>query len=125
MRASGYSSRSSLYRGSSKMAAKVRNRVRNVSLKRGEQVQSECFLGWVERVGRRLRRSLLFGDALLLEGLVLLRPRAQLGGGLIEGKAHGDGDVGWDQYEKDQAVSPDIATACFIVEFVEMGERLG
>jgi len=46
-------------------------------------------------------------------------------GGLIAGKAHGDGDFGRDQHEKDQALSPDIATAFFIVEYVEMGECLG
>ncbi len=40
MRASGYSSRSSLYRGSSKMAAKVRNRVRNVSSRMASPMKS-------------------------------------------------------------------------------------
>src|SRR5215475_3830851 len=94
-------------------------------LKLGEQVQGKCLLGWVERVDRRWRRPLLFGDTLLLEGFVLLIPCAQLGGRLIAGKAHGDGDFGRNQHEKDQALSPDIAAAFFVVEFVEMGERLG
>jgi len=94
-------------------------------LKLGEQGQGEGLLGGGERVGRRLRRPLLFGAAWLLEGLVLLIPCAQLGGGLLEGKAHGDGDFGCDQHEKDQALSPDIAPAFFIVEVVELGERLG
>ena len=98
---------------------------RMLRLKLGEQGQGERLLGRVERVGRRLRRPRLFGDALLLECLVLLIPCAQLGGGLIEGKAHGDGDFGCDQHEKDQALSPDVATAFFIAEFVAMGERLG
>ena len=62
---------------------------------------------------------------MLLEGLVLLIPCAQLGGGLREGKAYGEGDFGGDQHEKDQALSPDRATAFFIAELVEMGERLG
>ena len=89
-------------------------------LKLGEQGQGEPLAWWGERVGRRLRRPLLLGDALLLEGLVLLIPCAQLGGGLIEA-AHGDGDFGRDQHEKDQALSPDAAPAFFIVEFVEIG----
>jgi hypothetical protein len=72
-----------------------------------------------------LRRPLLFGDALLLEGLFLLIPCAQLGGGLIEGKAHRDGDFGRDYQQKDQALAPDIAAAFFIATLVEIGKRLG
>jgi hypothetical protein len=45
-------------------------------LKLGAQGQGERLLGGVERVGRWLRRPRLFGDALLLEGLVLLLPCA-------------------------------------------------
>jgi hypothetical protein len=62
---------------------------------------------------------------LLLEGLVLLIPCAQLGGWLIEGKADWEGDGGCDHEEKEQALPPDIATTFFVAEFVQMGERFG
>jgi hypothetical protein len=90
-----------------------------------EPGQGEGLLGWGERVGRRWSRSLLVGDAWLLEGLVLLIPDAQLGGGRLEGNAHGDGDGGRAQHAPAQAWSPAIATAGFIVACVEMGERVG
>ena len=46
------------------------------------------------RIGRGLGQSLLFGDAVFFEDFVLLIPRAQLGGWLIEGKTDRQGDKG-------------------------------
>jgi len=44
---------------------------------------------------------------------------------LIEDKAHGDGDFGGHQYEKDQALPPNRATTFFIAPFREMGKCRG
>ena len=96
-----------------------------LGLELGEQAQGERLFGGIVRIGRRFGRPLLFGDALLLEDFVLLIPRTQLGGRLIEGKTHGQGDIRRDQHEKDQALPPDIAATFFVAEFVEMGERFG
>ena len=87
-------------------------------------VRSKVLFGGLVRIGSGFGQPLLFGDALLLEGLLLLIPGAEFGGGLIEGKAHGDRDFGCDQHEKDQALSPDIAATLFVAEFVQMRERL-
>ncbi len=79
-----------------------------------EQAQGELFFGGIMRVGYRFGRPLLFGDPLLLEGLFPLIPRTELRSGLREDKAHGNGDFRDHQYEKDQALSPQIATTFFI-----------
>ena len=89
------------------------------------QAQSQGVFGEIERSGRRLRRPLLWGDALLLEGFRLLRPRAQLGGRLVAGKADGEGDGGGDHQATEQALPPDVATAFLVTEFVQRGERFG
>src|SRR5439155_22993002 len=87
----------------------------------------ECLLlfGGIGWIGRRLRRSLRFGDALLLQDLCLLIPCAELRGRLVESKAHGDGNGGRHQQEKDETLSPEIAPTFLIAQFVEMGKRLG
>ena len=50
---------------------------------------------------------------------------AALGGRLGESKAHGDGNGGRDQQEKDETLAPEIAPTVLIAQFVEMGKRLG
>ena len=81
--------------------------------------------GGVVGIDRRLRGTLLFGNPLLLEGFFRLLPGAKLGSRLIKGKAHRQGDLRGDQDQKNQALSPDIATTFFIAEFIEMSQGLG
>lgn len=81
--------------------------------------------GGIVRLGRGLGQSLLFGDAVFFADVVLLLPRAQLGGWLIAGKTDRQGDKGGDQHEQDQTLPPDIAATVFVAQFVEMGERFG
>jgi hypothetical protein len=85
------------------------------------QAQSQCVLCWRVLIGRRLRWPLLWGAAVLLEGLRLFIPCAQLGGRLIEGKAYRAGDGGCEHDEQEQALPPDIATTFLVAEFVQMG----
>ena len=85
----------------------VHSDARMLHLKSLKQTQSELLFGGRARMRRRFRWSLCFGDALLLQGLFLLLPRAQLGSWLIEGNPHGDGNWGRYQHEEDQALSPD------------------
>jgi len=76
-------------------------------------------------MGRWCGRALRCGDALLLQGLFLLIPGAALRGGLVESKAHGDGNFRRHQQEKDETLSPEIAPTFFVAQFVQMGKRLG
>jgi hypothetical protein len=96
-----------------------------VGLEDLKQAQGEVLFGGILGIGCWFGWPLFFGHALLLEGFFLLIPRTELRGRLIEDKAHGDGDFGGHQSEKDQALPPDIAATFFIAQFVEMGEGLG
>jgi hypothetical protein len=62
-----------------------------------KQAQRKLLLGGILGIGGRFGRPLFGGDVLLLEGLVLLIPCTELRGGLLEDKAHGDGDFGGHQ----------------------------
>ena len=53
-----------------------------VGLERCQQAQGELLFGGILGIGRRFRRPLFWGDALLLEHLGLLIPRTELRGGL-------------------------------------------
>src|SRR4249920_3875860 len=75
----------------------------------GEQAQGQVLLGGSVRLGSRFGWPLLVGNALLLEGLVLLLPCAELRGRRRKGNAHGEGDFGRHQHAKDQTVSPERA----------------
>src|SRR5712692_12064841 len=77
-----------------------------LGLERLQQAQGELFFGGIMGIGRWCGWPLVFGDTWLLEGLFLLIPRTELRGWLREDKAHGAGDCGGHQYEKDEAVSP-------------------
>ena len=96
-----------------------------LGLERLKQAQGELFFWGILGIGRWFGRPLFFGDTLLLEGLFLLIPRTELRGRLIEDKAHGDRDFGGHQEEKDEALSPQIATTFFIAQFIEIGQGLG
>ena len=89
-----------------------------VGLERLKQAQGELFFRGILGIGRWFGGPLFFGDPLLLEGLFLLIPRTELRGRLIEDKAHGDGDFGGHQDEKDEALSPQRATTFFIAQFI-------
>ena len=90
-----------------------------------EQPSGEVWFGRMGRIGRRLGRSLLCGDALLLQGLFRLIPCAERGGGLRESKAHGAGNFGRHEHKKDATLSPDLAPTCLIAQWIQMGKRLG
>ena len=96
-----------------------------VGLERLKPAQGEwCFRG-IRGSGRWWGGPLVWGDTVLLEGLVLLLPHPELRGRRREDKAHGDGDLGGHSSEKDEAVSPQRATTCFIAPFREIGKGLG
>src|SRR5439155_25279400 len=76
-----------------------------VGLERRQQAQGQWLLGGILRMRRRFWGPLFGRDALLLEHLDLLIPRTECRGGLIEDKAHGEGDFGGHQDEKDEALS--------------------
>ena len=96
-----------------------------VGLERRQQAQGQLLLGGILRIRRRFWGPLFGRDALLLEHLDLLIPRTEFRGGLIEDKAHGEGDFGGHQDEKDKALSPDLAPAFLVTQFIEMRECLG
>ena len=87
--------------------------------------QSPGVFGAIARMGRRWRRPRLGGDAVRLEGVLRRRPRAQLGGRLVEGQADGAGEGGGDHAAHEQAVPPDVATACLVTELGPRGARWG
>jgi hypothetical protein len=89
-----------------------------------EQAPRECLLGGLGRMGRWLRRPLLWGDALLLESLRLLIPGAELGGGLSAGQADRDGAGRCEHEEQEQTLPPASAPACLVAALVQMGERV-
>ena len=82
----------------------------------GSQAQRKVLFGRIGRIGRRFGWPLLCGNTVLLEGLFLLIPGAELRGGLIEGKAHGDRERGGHHHEKDETLAPEIAPAFFSAE---------
>src|SRR5215471_15943673 len=96
-----------------------------MGLERRQQAQGKLLLGGILRMRPWFWGPLFGRDALLLEHLGLLIPRTEFRGGLIEDKAHGEGDFGGYQDEKDEALSPDIAPAFLITQFIEMRECLG
>lgn len=63
-----------------------------VPLEVSKQAQSELLFGGIVQVGGRFRGPLGFGDLLLLERFFLPVPGAELGVGLIEDNAHGNGN---------------------------------
>jgi hypothetical protein len=94
-------------------------------LARRKPAQGEWRFGGILGLGRRFRGPLLWGAAVLLEPLCLLRPRPEFGGWLREAKAHGQGALGGHQDEQDQAWSPQRAPTFLGAQFREMGEGLG
>ena len=96
-----------------------------VGFERRKHAPGEWFLREIRGLGRGGGWPLFFGDPWLLEGLFLLIPRTERRGRLREDTAHGEGDVGGHQAEKDEALSPQLTTPGFIAQFREMGAGLG
>src|SRR5215475_2111680 len=99
--------------------------MRMMGLERRKQAEGELFFGGIPGIGRWFGGPLVFGDTSLLEGLFLLIPCTEFRGRLIEYNAYGDGDFGSYQAEKDEALSPQIATTSFIAQFIEVSQGLG
>src|SRR3989442_91827 len=95
------------------------------ALNASSKPRASCSFGGYWGLGAGLGGRCFLGDTLLLESLFLLIPRTELRGRLIEDKAHGERDFGGHQDEKDEALSPQIATTFFIAQFIEIGQGLG
>lgn len=89
------------------------------------QAQGQLLFGGIVGMGGRFWGSLGFGDLLLFERFFLSIPGAEFGIGLIEDKAHGNGDFRRHQQEKEQALAPNVTPTFFVAQFIEIGELVG
>src|SRR2546425_5103330 len=92
--------------------------VLNASSKR----RASCSFGGYWGLGAGFGGRCFWGIPCFLRVFSFLYHALSSGGRLIEDKAHGDGDCRGHQYEKAEALAPQIATTFFITQFIEIGK---